>query len=113
MNSLYNLFVSVCKRAGNSIALIYHDITISYNTLYGNVEKIYKLLLSKGVKCGDVIGLSVKRTPNAIAAMLATLKIGAAYMPFNPHQTKNECSRMIKESKCIRAICEILLLMSE
>lgn len=100
MNSLYNLFVSVCERAGDSVALVFHDRTINYNTLHFNVEKIYKLLLANGVKSGDIVGLSVKRSPTALAAMLATLKIGAAYMPFNPLQTKGEWSRMIEESKC-------------
>ena len=100
MNSLYNLFVSVCERNGKSVALIFHGRTIDYNTLYVNVQKIYKLLIANGVKSGDVVGLSVKRSPNAIAAMLATLKIGAAYMPFNSLQTKAEWKRMIKESKC-------------
>ena len=88
MNSLYNLFVSVCERSGDSVALVFHDRTIDYNTLHINVEKIYKLLVENGVKSGDIVGLSVKHSPNAIAAMLATLKIGAAYMPFNPLQTK-------------------------
>lgn len=100
MNSLYNLFVSVCEKAGNSVALVFHNRTIDYNTLYVNVEKIYKQLLENGVKSGDIVGLSVKRSPNALAAMLATLRIGAAYMPFDPLQTKVEWSRMIEESKC-------------
>lgn len=100
MNSLYNLFVSVCERAGGSIALIYHDRKIDYNTLYVNVQKIYKLLLVNGVRSGDIIGLLMNRSPNALAAMLAALKIGGAYMPFNLLQTNAEWSRMIEESKC-------------
>jgi len=100
MDNLYNLFVSVCQRNGESTALIYHNRYIDYNTLYVNVQKIYKLLLANGIKSGDIVGLSMKRSPNAIAAMLATLKIGAAYMPFNPLQSKKEWCRMIEESKC-------------
>ena len=100
MNNLYNLFVCVCERAGNSTALVFHDRIIDYNTLYLNVEKVYKLMQENGVKGGDIVGLSVKRSPNALAVMLATLKIGAAYMPFNPLQSKAEWCRMIEESKC-------------
>lgn len=100
MNSLYNLFVSVCERSGDSIALIYHNRTINYNTLYVNSEKMYKLLLVNGVRSGDIIGLLMRRSPNVLATMLAILKIGAAYMPFNPLQTNAEWSRMIEESNC-------------
>lgn len=106
MNSLYNLFVSVCERAGNSVALVFHDRKIDYNILNVNVEKIYKLLIANGVKSGDIVGLLVKRSPNALAAMLATLKIGAAYMPFNPLQTNAEWKRMIEESKCKAVISD-------
>lgn len=100
MNSLYNLFVSVCEEAGDSVAIIFHDKTIKYNILYVNVEKIYNRLLANGIKSGDIVGLSMKRSPNALASMLAVLKIGAAYMPFNPFQTKDEWNRMIEESRC-------------
>lgn len=100
MNSLYDLFVSVCEKSGDSVALIFHDKLVDYNTLYANVEKIYNLLLVNGVKNGDIVGLSMKRSPNALASMLAVLKIGAAYMPLNPLQTEAEWRRMIEESKC-------------
>lgn len=100
MKNLYNLFVSVCEQTGDSTALIFHHKSINYNTLYKNVEKISTLLLLQGVESGEVIGLAVKRSPNALAAMLAILKVGAAYMPFNPLQSESEWNRMMKESGC-------------
>ncbi len=100
MNNLYNLFVSVCERVGDSVALVFHDKTIDYRTLYANVENIYNSLVANGVRSGDVVGLSVKRSPNAIASMLAALKLGAAYMPFNPLQSRTEWCRMVEESRC-------------
>ena len=98
VNNLYELFVSVCERVPDSTALVYHEKIIDYKTLRYNVEKIYGLLLANGIQSGDVVGLSVKRSPNAVAAMLAVLKAGAAYMPFNPLQSTDEWKRMMEES---------------
>lgn len=100
MKNIYNLFVSVCEQTGNSTALIFQHKFINYNTLYKNVEKIYGLLLLHGVESGEVIGVAVKRSPNAFAVFLAILKIGAAYMPFNPLQSESEWLRMMKDSGC-------------
>lgn len=100
MNSLYNSFVSICERSGDSIALIFQNRMIDYNTLYNNVQRIHKELVAQGIKSGDIVGLSVRRSPNVFAYMLALLKIGAAYMPFNPLQTESEWLRMIEESHC-------------
>ena len=100
MSSLYNSFVSVCEKSGDSTAIIFQDREIDYNTLYDNVQRIYLELVSQGIKSGDIVGLSVRRSPNVFAYMLALLKIGAAYMPFNPLQTEDEWVRMIAESSC-------------
>lgn len=98
MKNLYNLFASVCRRMGDSTALIFHENTITYNTLYTNVEKIYALLMQHGVQSGEVVGLAIKRSPNAFAAILAVLKAGTAYMPFNSLQPPAEWRRMMDES---------------
>lgn len=100
MNSLYNSFVAVCEKNGDSTAIIFQNREINYNTLYDNVQRIYMELVSRGIKSGDIVGLSVRRTPNVFAYMLALLKIGAAYMPFNPLQAEVEWVRMIAESGC-------------
>ena len=100
MGSLYNSFISVCERAGEETAIIYRNRAIDYNTLYANVQNVYKELVTAGIGSGDIVGLCVSRTPNVFAYMLALLKIGAAYMPFNPLQTKEEWIRMAEESKC-------------
>ena len=100
MDSLYNLFVDVCKEHGDETAIIYQDQAINYKTVYANVEKIYNKLIKSGIKARDVVGLSMRRTPNVIATMLAILRIGATYMPFNPLQKKMDWCRMIEESGC-------------
>ncbi len=110
MSSLYNSFVSVCEKSSDSTAIIFQDREIDYNTLYDNVQRIYLELVSQGIKSGDIVGLSVRRSPNVFAYMLALLKIGAAYMPFNPLQTEDEWVRMIAESSCKAVINDRLVM---
>lgn len=100
MNNLYDMFATVCKNMGDSVALIYKQNHITYRTLYYNVEKIYEMLVYHGVKSGDIIGLYLKRSPNAFSSMLAVLKTGAAYMPLNLMLPAAELQRMMEESGC-------------
>ena len=100
MTSLYNLFVSVCSRLSETRAIVFHNQTITYGTLYANVQKIYENLLAHGVQTGDVVGLLLKRSPSALATMLAVLKLGATYLPLNTLQPNDELERILKESDC-------------
>jgi amino acid adenylation domain-containing protein len=106
MKNLYDLFATICGEMGDASAIIYRQVAITYKTLYANVEKIYALLLRHGVQSGQAIGLAVRRTPNALAAMLAVLKAGVAYMPFNPLVPPSQWRRMIDESGSKVVLCD-------
>ncbi len=54
---------------------------ITYGTLNYQANKLALLLQQQGVKHGDNVGLFVQRSIPMLVGILATLKVGAAYVP--------------------------------
>jgi amino acid adenylation domain-containing protein len=63
-------------RAGNQ--------AVSYADLERHAGRLASRVRSSGVEPGDLVGIIAGRGPELIAAMLAVLKTGAAYVPMDP-----------------------------
>ena len=59
------------------------DDTWTYSKLDRFANRIANRLLNAGVGRGSLVGSCLRRSPQAIAAMLGILKAGAAYVPFD------------------------------
>lgn len=57
---------------------------LTYAALDGRANALAERLVRAGVAVGDVVGVAVPRTPDAIVALLGVLKAGAAYLPLAP-----------------------------
>lgn len=60
-----------------------NDLTMTYETLRNYVDAIAHMLLSNGVGNGQRVALFTERSFEMIAAMLATVKVGASYIPID------------------------------
>lgn len=75
-------------------ALIYGEQTITYNDLDKLSDKLSIRLKDTDIGSGDIVAIYMDRSPEMIVAMLAILKIGAAYMPLdltNPVERNRHC----------------------
>jgi non-ribosomal peptide synthetase component F len=57
---------------------------LSYGQLRRRAAQLAQKLAEQGCHAGTVVGLCLERSPEAIIAMLAILKQGAAYLPLDP-----------------------------
>lgn len=71
------------KERGDHMAVDAENIQWTYAELKSRMDGIAQQLRAVGVKKGDRVGLLFRHLPHAYAAMLATLKIGACYVPLN------------------------------
>ena len=55
-------------------------------------------LRERGVGCGDLVGVSVPRSVDLVAALIAVLRTGAAYVPLDPGFPEARLTRMIEHS---------------
>ncbi|HZX19199.1 MAG TPA: amino acid adenylation domain-containing protein, partial [Pseudomonas sp.] len=69
-----------------------------YGELLDQVESLARRLCAAGVQTGDVVGILLRRERQAIVAMLAALKAGAAYLPLDPSYPAERLAYMIENS---------------
>lgn len=86
---LEQLFEDRCDRLRNDgrgaqIAVDAGDVVLSYQELDGRANQLARHLLACGARPGDRIALLFDQPWRAYVAMLATLKIHAAYVPLDP-----------------------------
>ena len=82
--TLTGRFRQVARRHAERTALRMGSQAISYDALDAASEGMARALVARGVGPGARVGLLDRRGPTAIAAILAILKAGAAYVPISP-----------------------------
>lgn len=82
--SIYSVFKETANRLPNKTALICKDRQLDYQTLDRRVDALASYLESLGVEDNDIIGIYAQRDIETIIAILAVLRLGAAYLPFDP-----------------------------
>lgn len=82
--SVHARFEQQVARSPNSIAATAGGATTTYSELNSRANGIAHALMSRGVKPGDLVGLSCGRNVHMLAAQLGILKAGAGYVPMDP-----------------------------
>ncbi len=82
---LDHLFEDRCDRTRNSgrLAVDTGETTLTYHQLDARANQLARLLLARGARPGDRIGLLFDDAVHAYVGMLAVLKINAAYVPLD------------------------------
>ena len=65
------------------LAVITEDISLTFRELDDRANQAARYLLDQGLKPGDRIGLLFDKSIHSYVALLAVLKIGAAYVPLD------------------------------
>jgi amino acid adenylation domain-containing protein len=78
---VHSLFEAQARRSPDAVAARDGNRSVSYRELNAWANTIAHRLIEHGVRAGDQVGLHARRSIECIAAMLAVLKAGAAYVP--------------------------------
>jgi aspartate racemase len=97
--SIAALFERVSAEFSDRVALSFGDANISYMELNRRANLLAHRLLHMGVGTESLVGLCVERSPEMIVAMLAILKAGAAYVPFDATYPAERIEFMIADTK--------------
>lgn len=97
--SIISYFNEVVSRQGNHVALVMNDLTMTYETLRNYVDAIAHMLLSNGVGNGQRVALFTERSFEMIAAMLATVKVGASYIPIDIDFPNKRQAAILEDAK--------------
>lgn len=82
--TIHRLFEEQAERTPNNTALVFDRRHVTYKELNEKANKLARLLIDRGVKPGDLVGVIVQRGFELITSLLAVLKSGCAYVPIDP-----------------------------
>lgn len=85
----YPAKIAVEDVAGNSL---------SYKDLNSEANMFARYLLDKGLKKGDVVGISLERNISMLTALLGIMKSGAVYLPLDPAFPDDRLAYMLSDS---------------
>ena len=80
---LNNLLEEACIRFATNDAVIGSGIILSYRDLNRRANQLARHLLARGIKSGDRVAMMFDRSQETYVAMLAVMKVNAAYVPLD------------------------------
>ena len=98
------LFAAQVARAPEAVALTCEGRSMTYRELEEAANRLAHLLASHGVGPGECVALLFSRSAEAIVAMVAVLKTGAAYLPIDPALPAARMEFMVADAAPIAAI---------
>jgi amino acid adenylation domain-containing protein len=87
------------ERRPQATALVDGDLGVTYAALEMRANRLARLLRER-VRRGDRIGLLLPKSASAIAAMLASLKLGAIYVPLDPDGPAARLEKILRAAEC-------------
>ena len=97
---------NIAEGRGNRPAVYYRDQVLTYGDLQKLVNRMGNALKSLGVEKGDRVMLRFPNTPTAVAAWLATLKIGGVAVMIMPMLRSREISYRANDAECKIVLCD-------
>ncbi|WP_326545705.1 long-chain-acyl-CoA synthetase FadD6 [Mycolicibacterium sp. ND9-15] len=84
--SIGKVFQERAARYGDKVFLRFGDEQITYREANETVNRYAAVLAARGVGHGDVVGIMLRNSPEAVSLMLASVKCGAIAGMVNHHQ---------------------------
>jgi non-ribosomal peptide synthetase-like protein len=103
---LHHVFEARAGLLPEAPAIVSGETAISYGELDERANRLARYLRSRGVATGDLVGLLVERSPDAILAILALLKAGAVYVPLDPSHPADRLRHMLDEGRITSVVSE-------
>ncbi|MFJ6866182.1 non-ribosomal peptide synthetase [Streptomyces termitum] len=82
-----------------------HD-PLDYAGLAGRVGALQRALAEAGITAGDHVGVCLRRTPDLVAALMAVVRAGAAYVPLDAAYPAERLSFIARDARCAVVLTE-------
>jgi non-ribosomal peptide synthetase component F len=102
--SIPELFAAQVARAPEAEALTFEGRSLTYRELDEAANRLAHLLAAQGVGPGRHVALLTERSAQAVIAILATLKSGAAYVPIDSAVPTSRMDYIVADAAPIAAL---------
>ncbi|MCR0982413.1 amino acid adenylation domain-containing protein [Roseomonas populi] len=97
--TLVALIDSAIRARPEATALRFEGQSISYRDLDRRSAALAAALVARGIGPGDVVAVSLERSPELVIALLGTMRAGAAYLPLDPAHPADRLARILGSAK--------------
>ena len=98
------LFDAQVARTPEAVAVTFEGRSWTYRELEGASNRLAHLLVGQGAGPGEWVALLLSRCAEAIVAMLAVLKSGAAYVPIDPGHPASRIGFILEDAAPMAAL---------
>ena len=102
---IHQIFERHVKAHPDRVAMIAGDEQLTYEQLNAKANQLARYLLEVGVNDGDFVAIALQRSVDMIICILATLKVGAAYVPVDPDYPEERIGFMLSDTQSPLVIC--------
>ena len=98
------LLAAQVAQTPDAVAVTFEGRSMTYREVEEAANRLAHLLAAQGAGPGECVALLLSRSAEAIVAILAVLKTGAAYLPIDPGQPAERIGFMLADAAPIVAI---------
>jgi natural product biosynthesis luciferase-like monooxygenase protein/amino acid adenylation domain-containing protein len=96
--SIHGMIAEQARRTPDAVALAAAGAEITYAALDARADVLARHLRARGVGSESPVGICLERGIEGVAAMLAVLKAGGAYLPLDPSYPAERLAYMLRDS---------------
>ena len=96
--TIVSLFRRQVELHPDNIAMVYHDIRLTYKQVDEQSERIAQYVQSLGLGNEDVVSILIPRSEWMVVASMGVLKAGCAYQPLDPSYPAERLNFMMQDA---------------
>lgn len=97
---LHEIFEQRVAEGPNKPAISFEGETLTYGELNQRANRLAHRLKAGGLGQGQFVGLCLERGLDTVTAILAVLKVGAAYVPMDPSNPAERVRMIARDAQC-------------
>lgn len=97
--TVLDLFLRTTRNHQDDVALIDGTETLTYGELLAEVDRWAARLVNAGVQPNDLVAIAVDRSADLVVAVLAALRAGAGYVPFDTSYPADRIALMLEDAR--------------
>jgi len=112
-SSLHVLFAERALLLPDAIALEFNGKQFTYSELAKQINQMANYLWSEGLRHGQIVAVSLDRTPELIVTIYAILQCGGVYLPLDTEYPENRIQNTISDSEATFFISHNLIVLPQ